>query len=229
MSQWKVMGTSLPRPNRPRHRHRGPSNMPSDIVRPGMLYGKVLRPPSYGATLTDIDLAPAKALEGVVGRARRGVCRLCGPDLVPGRTGGGGHRRNGHLANRKPSFQQGVVHVSEGARSIGTRRRRKGPAGGASEGDVSEALTGAKTVLSQNYEVAYIQHTPLEPRAGTGRVERREVDRLGGHVRSLRRAQRTGPRFASARGSGAGDRARRWRRLRRQAPGRGRRRGRAAG
>ncbi len=40
--------------------------MPSDIVRPGMLYGKVLRPPSYGATLKSIDLAPAKAMAGVV-------------------------------------------------------------------------------------------------------------------------------------------------------------------
>ena len=31
-----------------------------------MLYGKVLRPPSYGAKLTEIDLAPAKAIDGVV-------------------------------------------------------------------------------------------------------------------------------------------------------------------
>ncbi len=33
---------------------------PSDILRPGMLYGKVLRPPSYGAKLLEADLGGAK-------------------------------------------------------------------------------------------------------------------------------------------------------------------------
>ena len=43
----------------------GAHQYPSDIQRPGMLYGKVMRPVSYGARLEEIDLAPAKALEGV--------------------------------------------------------------------------------------------------------------------------------------------------------------------
>jgi isoquinoline 1-oxidoreductase beta subunit len=60
-----VLGTSLARPNG-RDIVTGAHRYPSDIVRPGMLYGKALRAPSYGATLTAIDLAPAKAMEGVV-------------------------------------------------------------------------------------------------------------------------------------------------------------------
>ena len=64
LQQWKVLGTSLPRPNR-RDLVTGAHRHPSDIVCPGMLYGKVLRPPSYGATLTGIDLSPAKAMPGV--------------------------------------------------------------------------------------------------------------------------------------------------------------------
>ena len=42
-------------------RHR----FPSDIARPGMLYGRVLRAPSYGATLESADLAPARKMPGV--------------------------------------------------------------------------------------------------------------------------------------------------------------------
>jgi len=56
--EWRILGT-------PVHASRseivtGAHRYPSDIRRPGMLYGKVLRPSSYGAQLEEIDLAPAK-------------------------------------------------------------------------------------------------------------------------------------------------------------------------
>src|SRR5262249_21742908 len=50
VSDWKVMGTSVRRPNA-RDIATGAHHYPSDIVRPGMLFGKILRPPSFGATL----------------------------------------------------------------------------------------------------------------------------------------------------------------------------------
>jgi len=63
-AQWQVLGTAVPRVGgidivTGAHRYS------SDVVRPGMLYGKVLRPPSYGAQLVDIDLAPARVLPDV--------------------------------------------------------------------------------------------------------------------------------------------------------------------
>src|SRR5204863_394920 len=65
VKEWKVMGASKPRPNG-RDVVTGVHKYPSDISRPGMLYGKILRAPAYGSQLTDIDLGPAKALPGVV-------------------------------------------------------------------------------------------------------------------------------------------------------------------
>jgi isoquinoline 1-oxidoreductase len=65
VKEWKVLGTSVPRPNR-RDLVTGAHRFRSDIVRPGMLHGKVLRPPSYGAKLTAVDVAPAKAMKDVV-------------------------------------------------------------------------------------------------------------------------------------------------------------------
>jgi isoquinoline 1-oxidoreductase len=65
VSQWEVLGTPVPRPNR-RDLVTGAHRFPSDIVRPNMLYGKVLREPSYGATLESIDLSEAQAMKDVV-------------------------------------------------------------------------------------------------------------------------------------------------------------------
>ena len=49
VSEWKILGTSVPRPNL-RDVVTGAHRFPSDIVRPNMLYGKVLRPPSRRPT-----------------------------------------------------------------------------------------------------------------------------------------------------------------------------------
>lgn len=65
VTEWKVLGKPTPRPNA-RDLVTGVHQYPSDISRPGMLYGKVLRQPSYGAKLTAIDLAPAQAMKEVV-------------------------------------------------------------------------------------------------------------------------------------------------------------------
>ncbi|MFZ5609390.1 MAG: molybdopterin cofactor-binding domain-containing protein, partial [Pseudomonadota bacterium] len=43
-----------------------------DIRLPGMLHGRVVRPPHYDALLEDVDLAPAKAMPGVIAVVRDG-------------------------------------------------------------------------------------------------------------------------------------------------------------
>ena len=44
----------------------GAKRFTSDLTLPGMLHGKVLRPPAYGATLRAADLSRARAVPGVV-------------------------------------------------------------------------------------------------------------------------------------------------------------------
>ena len=43
-----------------------------DMRLPGMLHGRVVRPPRYGATLESVDEAAAKAMPGVVAVVRDG-------------------------------------------------------------------------------------------------------------------------------------------------------------
>jgi nicotinate dehydrogenase subunit B len=68
---YRIVGTSVPRLDlpdklapRPRYVH--------DMAPDGMLYGRVVRPPSRGATLVDVGTGPATALPGVVTVARDG-------------------------------------------------------------------------------------------------------------------------------------------------------------
>lgn len=64
VNQWTVLGTSPQKVNA-RDIVTGAHRYPSDVVRPNMLYGKVLRAPSYGAVLTHVDLSEAQKLSGV--------------------------------------------------------------------------------------------------------------------------------------------------------------------
>jgi nicotinate dehydrogenase subunit B len=71
VSDYRIVGTSVPRVDlpdklapRPRFVH--------DMTLDGMLYGRVVRPPSRGATLLDVGAEPAMALAGVVTVVRDG-------------------------------------------------------------------------------------------------------------------------------------------------------------
>ena len=62
--QWTVAGRSLGKVNG-RDIVTGKHVYPSDVTLPEMLYGKVLRPPAFRATLAAVDLSPARAMPGV--------------------------------------------------------------------------------------------------------------------------------------------------------------------
>ncbi len=155
VNEWEVLGTSLPRPN-VRDIVTGAHRFASDISRPGMLYGKVLRPPSYGATLSSIDLSKAKAMEGVVvvrdgdfvgcaaptsfraAQALEGLAKAASWELAP-----------------HPSSKELWAHLKEHA-SGGRSSTR---------GSVEEGLAAADKTLSAEYHVAYVQHAAMEPGA----------------------------------------------------------------
>jgi isoquinoline 1-oxidoreductase len=63
-AEWKIAGTSLPKVNG-RELVTGAHKFTYDTKAPGMLYGKVLHPASFGATLVSLDSAAAEAMPGV--------------------------------------------------------------------------------------------------------------------------------------------------------------------
>src|SRR6266404_3367191 len=64
-SQWTVAGKPVPKVDA-REFVTGGHRYSTDLRPEGMLYGKILRPPSFGATLTSYDDSAAKALKDVV-------------------------------------------------------------------------------------------------------------------------------------------------------------------
>jgi nicotinate dehydrogenase subunit B len=66
-----IVGTSVPRLDIPAKVTGGEAYV-QDMRLPGMLFGRVVRPPSYGAQLTAFDDASAKAMPGVVTVVRNG-------------------------------------------------------------------------------------------------------------------------------------------------------------
>src|SRR5262249_18373129 len=62
--QWSVAGTSVPKVDG-RAFVTGSHHYASDIKRPDMVFGKILRPPAYRATLVSVQTERAATLPGV--------------------------------------------------------------------------------------------------------------------------------------------------------------------
>jgi isoquinoline 1-oxidoreductase len=162
-SAWSVAGRSEPKRSA-RDMVTGAHRYASDVQRPGMWHGKVLRPPAYGARLVSVDLSAltgrseiAAVHEGdFVGvaapTAHEAAAALAAirvewdvPAVAPG------DRDLTEILTREPGEQ-------EGGRQLADRSRHE-------SGSVPDALAGAPCVLRATYTNAYIAHAPLEPRA----------------------------------------------------------------
>lgn len=170
VGSWTVLGRGLLKAKAHeiitgRHRY------PSDIVRPNMLYGSVLRPPSYGAQLESVDLAPGK---------QRGVVVVQDGGFVGCAARTSFEARDAVQAIGKTAKWQAKAHPSSSG--LGTYLKRKALTTGSGRrgprirerGKVDAALAAAET-LEASYEMPYIQHAPMEPRAAVAEWDRRGV------------------------------------------------------
>ncbi|MGA2498217.1 MAG: molybdopterin cofactor-binding domain-containing protein [Tepidisphaeraceae bacterium] len=151
VEQFKVLGTSVPRPNA-RDLVTGTHKFPSDIVRPGMLYGRILRAPSYGAKMTGIDLAPAKAMKGVVVVQDGSFVGVAAPTASAADDALAAIEAT---AKWEPSPHPASTELFDLLR----KRARGLPAN-----PFADELANAAKKLKQAYNIAYIQHAPMEPR-----------------------------------------------------------------
>jgi isoquinoline 1-oxidoreductase subunit beta len=154
VEKWRVLRQSLPRPNR-RDIVTGTHKFPSDVIRPGMLYGKILRPPSLGAKLASIDLGPAKAMPDVHAVRDEQFVGVAAPSTFKAVQAleAIAATATWEPGPAQPSSKEIFDHLKNHAQ------------GGAAESPFADELAQAKHKLRQTYHVAYVQHAPLEPRA----------------------------------------------------------------
>ncbi len=162
VKEWRVLGTPVHRTDG-RDMVTGAHRFPSDISRPRMLYGSVLRPPSYGATLTAVDLTVAAKMEGVtavrdgsfVGCAAR--TKMAARKAVEAIAAAAQWETREH-----PSSERLFAYLKEHAVKDGQGGRRPREQ---SKGSLEEGLRQAERRVRAVYQVPFIQHAPMEPRA----------------------------------------------------------------
>jgi isoquinoline 1-oxidoreductase len=170
VGEWKVLGTSTLRLGGEAI-VTGAHRYPSDIRLPGLLHGKVLRPPSFGAKLVSIDLAAAKAMDGVTAVRDGDFVGFAAPTSARAREALEAVLPTARWEETpQPASDDLYEHLVARAGSGGDGGRRGGGGGGrrgggGERGSVETALAGAAKALRERYHVAYIQHAPLEPRA----------------------------------------------------------------
>ena len=157
--QWKIAGHTVPKVGA-REIVTGKHKYTSDMRRPGMLYGKVLRPAAFNSTLESWDSQEAKELSGVtvvrdgnfVGvaapseeMASRAVASIQAKWSTP------------QQISRSELFDYLKNNSRDGAQYAG---RALPP-----RGSIEAGLAGADHKIERTYTVAYIQHVPMEPRA----------------------------------------------------------------
>jgi nicotinate dehydrogenase subunit B len=152
---WKVSGTSVPKVNGESF-ITGKHKFVSDMKLPGMLYGKVLRAPSYGATLSSVDLSGAKKIKGVVVVEDGSFIGVVAPDPLTA-----GRALAAIRAEWKAVPQPGRLEIFEHLKKTSEAGRNE-----ASAGDFENAYAHAQVRTEQTFHVDYIAHAPLEPRAG---------------------------------------------------------------
>jgi isoquinoline 1-oxidoreductase len=159
--KWQVAGTSVSKVNA-REIVTGRHKYPSDQKLPGMLYGRVLRPASFGAKLVSVDTAAASAMPGVTVVRDGDFVGVTAPDERIA-------QKAIESINAKWQEEQQISndglwsYIKSNANQ--SQAQSNGRGGSNAQGSVENGLQAADKTLKSTYTVAYIAHTPLEPRA----------------------------------------------------------------
>jgi nicotinate dehydrogenase subunit B len=148
-SAWKIAGTSVPRVDG-RAFVTGKHLYTSDLARPGMLHGRVLRPGAFGGIPVLIDTTAAEAMADVTVVREGDFVGIVAPTE--------------HLAAKAVGAVRAewktLPQISD--RELFAQLRAKGR-----DAPAANSAPAAGT-FRQTYTVSYIAHAPLEPRAAVG-------------------------------------------------------------
>lgn len=161
VERWKVEGTPAPKVDG-RSFVTGGHAYASDVKRPGMLHGKVLRPAAFKAKLQSVRTDAAAALPGVVVAREGDFVGVVAPTEFDA-TRALALIQAEWKAEPQPSSEELFAYLKShksGGRGPGGGGGRGGP-----RGSLEEGLKAADHKLAASYTIAYIAHAPLEPRA----------------------------------------------------------------
>jgi isoquinoline 1-oxidoreductase len=152
-AEWKVLSTPVPHVNG-KALVTGGHRYTSDMKLPDLLHGKVVRPPSFGATLSNVDISRAELLPGVTVVRDGNFVGVAAPDAATAEQA---------AAAVKPEWQ--TTEQPSESELFAIFKKHAEQKTDSTKGSVEEGLASAEKRLQAEYKVAYIAHAPLEPRA----------------------------------------------------------------
>ena len=133
-----------------------------DVVRPGMLHGRVVRPEGYVGSLVSLDEAGVKSMAGVQVVRDGEFVGLVAPNERVLERAAGALRAGWRVPQDHPSSDTIYEHLRKSRGSGGGGRGGSSPF---TSGDVVQARAQAVKTFEATYRIPYIAHVPLEPRA----------------------------------------------------------------
>lgn len=157
---WTIAGTSVPKVEG-RDFVTGKHLYSSDLKREGMLFGEIVRPASFKATLLSSDTKAAEAMPGVTVVHDGDFIGVAAPDQQTA-----SRAANVIAVHWKAPNQPANADLFDYLRKTPPENSAGGDGGsGHPVGSVANGLAAADKKLEQTYTVEYIAHAPLEPRA----------------------------------------------------------------
>jgi len=158
-ANWKVAGQSVSKVDG-RDFVTGAHKYPSDQKLPDMLYGQVVRPAAFGATLTSLDSQKTEQMGAVVVHDGDFVGVAAPTQELAKSAHAAVHAewKSEPQPSHKELFDFLRKNTTQGTDPTGDGDRHD-------VGSVDQAFASADHKLQQTYTVSYIAHVPLEPRA----------------------------------------------------------------
>lgn len=157
--EWKIAGHPAAKVNG-RDFVTGAHQYTSDMSRPGLLHGRVIRPSAFHAKLVSCDTSAAEKILGVTTVHDGDFIGVAAPDKLTAERAAAAVRAQWDAPSQPSETDLFAYLRSHPAENGGFDRAEPYVTG-----SVEQARTQASKTLKQTYTVAYIAHTPLEPRA----------------------------------------------------------------
>jgi nicotinate dehydrogenase subunit B len=157
VAEWTVAGKALPKVDG-RAFVTGKHQYTTDLRPAGLMYGKVLRAPSFGATLISVDTKTAEVMPGVVVVRDGNFVGAAAPSTRAADKAIAAMRAQ-WKETKQPSSAELFSYLKSNVEGGEAGRDQH------ATGSVEDGLAQAAHRLEQAYTVAYIAHAPLEPRA----------------------------------------------------------------
>lgn len=156
--QWQVRGQTLAKVDG-RDFVTGKHEYTPDIKRPNLLYGRIIRPDGYGATLVSVDDSRARAMPGVTVVRDGDFLGVVAP--------------TDREAARAAAAIDATWNVPPGQPSSDTiyDYLKSHPESDHPAAVAQAVAAGAARTFEATYHIPYIAHTPLEPRAAVAEWE----------------------------------------------------------